>query len=79
MLGLAGDEVNFDDISAAFQRTTGASADTMFSFLGSALLWAVAEMRLMMEWWKTDGYRGDIPKLKAMYPQLMKRSNFNYR
>lgn len=75
--------MNFDDISTTSQRTTGAPAGTAFSFLGSALLWAVAEMRLMMEWWKTDGYRVDIPKLMAMYPQLMdfetwlmKKSNF---
>jgi hypothetical protein len=47
--------VNFDDISATFQKTTGAPAGTTFNFLGSALLWAVAEMRLMMEWWKTTG------------------------
>jgi len=68
---LAGGEVDFDDISAMSQRTTGAPAGTTFNFLGSALLWAVAEMRLMMEWWKTDGYRVNIPKLMAMYPQLM--------
>lgn len=75
--------MNFDDISATFQKTTGAPAGTTFNFLGSALLWAVAEMRLMMEWWKTDGYRADIQKLMAVYPQLMdfetwlmKKSNF---
>lgn len=70
-LGLAGGEVDFDDISAMSQRTTGAPAGTTFNFLDRALLWVVAEMRPMMEWWKTDGYRVDIPKLMAMYPQLM--------
>jgi uncharacterized protein YbjT (DUF2867 family) len=62
--GLAGDELSVDGVSKAFQKTLGYPAPTTFGMLGTALLWAIKEMNVMITWFKTDGYAVDIPRLR---------------
>lgn len=82
-IGLAGDELNVDGIARAFKNTTGSDAIATFGFLGSVLRYMVTELAVMMDWFKSDGYKADIPQLKKMNPQMMdmetwlvKKSNF---
>jgi uncharacterized protein YbjT (DUF2867 family) len=68
--GLAGDELTFEEMSGCFERATGSPAPATYGMLGSALLWAVTELKLMIGWFGTDGYGVDIKKLKAEEPEL---------
>lgn len=68
--GLAGDELTFDELSDCFQRATGSPAPVTFGFLGGVLKWAVTEVNLMITWFKTDGYKVDIGRLRQEEPQL---------
>lgn len=70
-IGLAGDELTFDRIDASFRKVTGAGAPVTFGFLGSAMLWGVKEMGLMMNWFKEEGYGIDVAKVRKMNPGLM--------
>ncbi|KAI0468327.1 hypothetical protein F4859DRAFT_524585 [Xylaria cf. heliscus] len=70
-IGIAGDELNFDEMSEWFQLVTGQPAPATFSFLGSALTFLVPELRLMIGWFSSDGYRADIKACRADYPELL--------
>jgi uncharacterized protein YbjT (DUF2867 family) len=62
---LAGDELTFEELSGCFERATGSPAPATFGILGTALKWAVGEMKIMIEWFASDGYGADIAKLKS--------------
>ncbi|KAI0554329.1 hypothetical protein F4679DRAFT_570692 [Xylaria curta] len=70
-VGLAGDELNFDEMSEWFQRVTGQPAPATFSFLGSALTFMVSELRVMIGWFSSEGYRADIKARRIEYPKLL--------
>jgi uncharacterized protein YbjT (DUF2867 family) len=63
--GLAGDELTFEELSGCFQRAIGSPAPATFGVFGRALMWAVKEMKIMVTWFKTDGYGVDIKKLRS--------------
>ncbi|KAF2733024.1 NmrA family protein-like protein [Polyplosphaeria fusca] len=68
--GLAGDELTFEELSACFERVTGGPAPVTWGVLGSALMWGVAEVRVMVTWFRTDGYGVEIEKLREEEPGL---------
>jgi uncharacterized protein YbjT (DUF2867 family) len=68
--GLAGDELTFDELSGCFQRVMGSPAPATFGILGSVLKWAVTEVNIMINWFKTDGYGVDINRLRGEEPEL---------
>ena len=67
---LAGDELTFEEMNGCFERATGSPVPVTFGMLGSALMWAVTEVNLMITWFATHGYGCDIKKLKAEEPAL---------
>lgn len=82
-ISLAGDELNFEELSAAFKRKTGQPMGTTFWILGTALMWGVREMGTMLGWFASDGYAADIQKVRGINPDQMdmetwieKRSKF---
>nr|POE80817.1 nmra-like family domain-containing protein 1 [Quercus suber] len=70
-LGLAGDELNTQQLSEAFDHTTGSPLNGSFSILGSMLKFMVGEMGKMIDWFATDGYKVNIPELRKMHPGLL--------
>ncbi|KAJ2986408.1 hypothetical protein NUW58_g5047 [Xylaria curta] len=70
-VGIAGDELNFDEMSEWFQLLTGQRAPTTFSFLGGALTLMVTEIRVMISWFSNDGYHADIDARRADHPELL--------
>lgn len=82
-MGLAGDELDFEGLSAAFKNKTGQPIGTTFWVLGTALKWGVKEMGTMLDWFTSDGYGADIQKVRRINPDQMdmetwiaKRSKF---
>ncbi|KAF2436808.1 NAD(P)-binding protein [Tothia fuscella] len=70
-ISLAGDEVTWSQLEAAFQKATGHGSGASFGLLGTALFWAMRDFGVMIEWFKTDGFGADISKLKIMNPELL--------
>ena len=69
-IGLAGDEINYDQVQERFKERTGSEYPATFGFLGSALLAGVKEFGLMMNWFKAEGYGVDIRRLRQLHPGL---------
>jgi hypothetical protein len=70
-IGLAGDEVNLADMDKLFREKVGTPLPETYSFLGSALLWGVKEMGLMMKWFGEEGYGIDVQDLKKQHPGML--------
>jgi len=70
-VGLAGDELTFEQQSKAFENKTGYPAGTTFSFLGSVLKYMVTDLGIMLDWFGSDGYKADIPMLRKIHPGMM--------
>ncbi|KAF5022841.1 hypothetical protein F66182_5135, partial [Fusarium sp. NRRL 66182] len=67
-ISIAGDELTFAQLSEAFEKATGSPAGTTFSFLGSALKYAVTELGIMADWFRDVGYGADLAKLRQLNP-----------
>ncbi|KAI1435122.1 hypothetical protein GGR50DRAFT_694457 [Xylaria sp. CBS 124048] len=70
-VGLAGDELNFDELNQAFESATGHPAPVAFWLFGSALTFMVKEMDLMIGWFATDGYRADVPARRTEHAGML--------
>ena len=70
-VGLAGDELTFDQLSQSFKAATGSPAPTTFGLFGAALKYGFREMGIMVDWFRDDGYKANIAGLKKTHPGLM--------
>jgi hypothetical protein len=70
-IGLAGDELNVNDMTGAFKHATGQAFGPTFAILGSIFTTLVGEMGIMVRWFGTDGYGADIQKLRKIHPGLL--------
>jgi uncharacterized protein YbjT (DUF2867 family) len=70
VIGLAGDELNFDQGLAVFKDATGKDMPQTWGFIGSGLKYMIKELGTMFAWFQTNGYGVDIQALRKEYPQL---------
>lgn len=70
-ISLAGDSLNVEGLTGAFESATGHPIGPTFGFLGSILTTMVGEMGTMVRWFGTDGYGADINMLKTLHPGLL--------
>ncbi|KAL1634128.1 hypothetical protein SLS56_002431 [Neofusicoccum ribis] len=70
-VGLAGDSLTFEQLSRTFQKVTGSPVGTTFGLLGKALKAGLAEVGTMVNWFKEEGYKADIPELRKVHPEMM--------
>lgn len=75
-IGLAGDEVNFEQLDQVFRKVTGSPAPATYGFIGSAMLWGVKEVGLMMRWFKEYGYGVDIKECRRVNPGMLDFETF---
>ncbi|KAF1926499.1 NmrA family protein [Didymella exigua CBS 183.55] len=68
--GLAGSELTMEEMEGCFERAIGKPNGYAFSFMGSALMWAVTEVNIMINWFADEGYGVDVAKLRKEEPQL---------
>ncbi|RSL47185.1 hypothetical protein BHE90_016885 [Fusarium euwallaceae] len=71
-VGLAGDVLTFSQLSETFQKVTGKASGTTFSLLGKALKHGVAEMGLMVDWFRDEGYGADLVEIEKVHPNVTK-------
>ncbi|KAH7154314.1 hypothetical protein DER46DRAFT_638279 [Fusarium sp. MPI-SDFR-AT-0072] len=67
-ISLAGDELTFAQLSEAFEHATGGPAGTTFGLLGKALKHGVAELGIMVNWFRDEGYGADLAKVRQLNP-----------
>jgi nucleoside-diphosphate-sugar epimerase len=70
-ISLAGDSLSFEDANEVFKSKVGTDMPKTFSFIGSAIMWGVADVGKMFQWFYTDGYGADVPALKKAHPGLL--------
>jgi uncharacterized protein YbjT (DUF2867 family) len=70
-IGLAGDQMTFSEMSGVLESITGSPAGTTYWFFAAALRWAVPDIAVMLDWFGSDGYQVDVPKLRKEDPELM--------
>lgn len=70
-IGLAGDELTFSQLSQKFEKTTGAPVGTTFGMFGKALKYGVAELGVMVEWFKQEGYKANMSEVKKFHPAVL--------
>lgn len=69
-IGIAGDELNFEEALVIFKRVMGYEMPTTFCAVGSIVKIAMPDMGAMFKWFEKDGYGVDIKKCREMYPEL---------
>ena len=70
-IGLAGEQLTMDELSRAFESGTGEPAPVAYSFFGSALTFAVSEVRLMIGWFASEGYNADVEARRKDFPDML--------
>ncbi|CAJ2501312.1 Uu.00g041650.m01.CDS01 [Anthostomella pinea] len=70
-VGLAGDELTFDQAREVYRRTMGHEMPRTWTVVGRVVRWAVAEAGDSMKWFEDVGFGVDIAKLRAEEPDLL--------
>lgn len=70
-IGLAGSELTVDELSAAFQRQTKSPLVGTYQCFGTILRFFIPEIRLMIDWFATSGYKADIGECRKIHPGMM--------
>lgn len=68
--GLAGSELTIDEMNGCFEGAIGSPIPATYGVFGSALMYMVTEVNLMISWFAAEGYGVDIAKLKKEEPKL---------
>ncbi|KAK0738036.1 hypothetical protein B0T18DRAFT_394397 [Schizothecium vesticola] len=83
-VGLAGDELTLGEAQEKFERVTGQTLPQTWTFLGSLLLWMVADVGNMFAFFEEEGYGADIEARRRELPTqdfetwLREGSQFEY-
>lgn len=67
-ISLAGDDLTYEQMNAAFREKTGSDAPQTFNFLARLVLWLSKEMGTMFAFFDREGYGANIEKVKAEHP-----------
>ncbi|KAI0892789.1 NAD(P)-binding protein [Annulohypoxylon nitens] len=70
-VGLAGDQLSFDELSASFSRATGSPVPVTYWFFGSVLTYLATELSIMIRWFASDGYKADVAARRKDHPDIL--------
>ncbi|KAJ5711355.1 hypothetical protein N7488_005511 [Penicillium malachiteum] len=69
-LSLAGDELTYDQFAQIFEQKTGQPIPLTYRILCSVFMASMKDMGYMFKWFHDSGYKGNIPELKKINPDL---------
>ncbi|KAK5657899.1 hypothetical protein OQA88_2448 [Cercophora sp. LCS_1] len=69
--GIAGDELTMGQLGDAFRRATGQEAPSAWWGLGTLLTGVVGELRAMIGWFASGGYKADVEARRREHPGLL--------
>lgn len=70
-IGLAGDELNAEEVGQVVGKMTGAPLTPTWYILGQTLMYMVTELGIMIKWFGSEGYKADISECKRLNPEMM--------
>jgi hypothetical protein len=68
--------LTLEEACKVFRETMGYEMPQTFRFVGAAIKFMLKDVREMMSWLGTSGYKVDIPALRKSYPELQDFSTF---
>lgn len=69
-LSLAGDELTFDQFKAEFEKTTGQTLPTTYTFITRIIHWLSKDFGYMFRWFRNAGFGADIAAVKKINPDM---------
>ncbi|KAF5973962.1 NmrA-like family domain-containing protein [Fusarium bulbicola] len=69
-IGLAGEELTFEELDHRFRSVTGNGVGTTVGLLGKALKAGVKEVGLMLDWFEEEGYNVDMQLARSFHPHI---------
>ncbi|KAH7072420.1 hypothetical protein FB567DRAFT_202876 [Paraphoma chrysanthemicola] len=63
-IGLAGDDINFEQMARVFEDKTGEKVPMTYMFVAKVLNWMVAELGVMFTWFRDTGFGVDVEKVR---------------
>lgn len=70
-IGIAGDELNFEQACEVFKRSMGSKLPQTFCVVGTVVKLAMSDIGQMFKWFEKDGYNVDIKSAREEYPGLL--------
>jgi hypothetical protein len=70
VVGLAGDDISFEEAEAAFRRVVGHEPPRMWNVVGSGIRWAINEAGTSMKWFEEVGFGVDVEEARREEPRL---------
>ncbi|KAF2235591.1 NAD(P)-binding protein [Viridothelium virens] len=70
-MGLAGDDLNFNEANKIYKEKFGTELPTSYGFLANGFLWMVGEMNAMFKWFRDERYAANIEECKKINPDMM--------
>ncbi|GLB12558.1 hypothetical protein AtubIFM57258_010242 [Aspergillus tubingensis] len=70
-ISLAGDELTFEGMGLIFEEKTGQPLPMTFRPICSLVMAMMKDMGYMFQWFRNEGYRADIPRLREIHPEMM--------
>jgi hypothetical protein len=67
-IGIAGDELNFEQALKVFKDTMGVEMPTTFCVVGSIVKKAMPDIGSMFKWFEKDGFNVDLKAAREEYP-----------
>lgn len=69
-VGIAGDELNFEQAKQVFKERMGQDMPTTFCAVGTLVKMAMRDIGSMFKWFEKDGYAVDIEEARREYPGI---------
>ncbi|KAI0205589.1 hypothetical protein F4808DRAFT_455813 [Astrocystis sublimbata] len=69
-IGIAGDELTLADVRSTFRQAAGLQLPQWWSIVGTLCRWTVYDLGRMFNFFETEGYGVDIPRLRSEEPRL---------
>jgi hypothetical protein len=63
-ISLAGDELTFSEMKTIFEKKTGETLPTTYSFLAGLIQWMSKDFGYMMKWMHDEGFGADLEDVK---------------
>jgi uncharacterized protein YbjT (DUF2867 family) len=75
-IGIAGDELNFDQAKKVFKDALGTEMPHTFGVVGTLVKTVLGDIGSMFKWFEKDGFNVDIQKARSIHPGLMNFSTW---
>ena len=70
-VSLAADEITFAQAQAIFQEKLGMPLPLTYGILGKAGIWAMKDIRMMLEFMRDDGFGVDVEATRKEFPGML--------